>query len=277
MAYNFIPISSSKEVIKLRMLTGYLVRTAWEKMKRAVPQSGLKSSLNTKSCQNIKVVDDIRRAFCSYATCETAGSGTQVMSATDFIQFCCSERSTKEKIILSLPLKDPKIPPIWKGSKTFLRDLAARETGIITLQDFYLIFHILTNKPDFFKPIFKVLSLEKNFLNADDLRRIKISLVGNKNLPTDLTFSALSIHLIGPSGTGVFRYKDFKRFAEDIQAEVLEIEYEYLYSTTRGYFGALEFVRWLTRFDEKRFEKSIIMWKKIPACRLLMEPSIIWA
>ena len=190
------------------------------------------------------------------------------------------------------------VPRRWKNSPHLFRDL--KNEGIITFQDFVLLFYILTNPPDYFKPIFKVLTGERTLLAAEEFEYLKAAISpkpqktkqvqtsrnfiqtwkasglyaaschGFKRIATSVvddqgnvslhksetsaggpTTSSLSLHLFGPKQRDTIRFVDFKAFANNVQEEAVEVEFNEL-AREKDFLNLYDFVRWMFRYTDKR-------------------------
>ena len=164
-------------------------------------------------------------------------------------------------------------PRRWRGSASFFRDID--EDGALSFEDFVFLVYALMYTPDFFRPIFKILSDDKSYLNYGQFAVMQAGLArgrslsplgggespgehvkelqacragsqvpGDQPLPdTTAPLTTLSVHLFGTNRDDVLRFVDLCRFIQYFQAEIAEVEF-YALSGGTPTISANEFL-WL--------------------------------
>jgi Ca2+-binding EF-hand superfamily protein len=89
-----------------------------------------------------------------------------------------------------------------------------------------------------------VVSLEKL------LEKLTIILYNFQDLNTEIPDTTLLVHFFGPNGKNVLKYKDFSRFMENLQSEVIELEF-------------LEFSKGLNTISEEEFARILLRYTNL--------------
>ncbi|XP_049575762.1 calcium uptake protein 3, mitochondrial isoform X8 [Syngnathus scovelli] len=153
-------------------------------------------------------------------------------------------------------------PPVWRGSSKLFRNL--RERGIISYTEYLFLLCILTKPHAGFKIAFNMFDADGNqmvdkreFLVLQEIFRKKNEKKGRKgdaeksaqlradeNLTIDTT---LLVHFFGKKGKAELTFDDFYRFMDNLQTEVLEIEF-LTYSKGMATISEEDFAKILLRF-----------------------------
>uniref|UniRef100_A0A096M8N0 Mitochondrial calcium uptake family member 3 n=1 Tax=Poecilia formosa TaxID=48698 RepID=A0A096M8N0_POEFO len=151
-------------------------------------------------------------------------------------------------------------PPVWKGSSNLFRNL--RERGAISYTEYLFLLCILTKPHAGFRIAFNMfdadgnemvdkrefLVLEEIFRKkkdrkevADDVQRLEEQHVDEK------TETTLLVHFFGKKGKAELKFEDFYKFMDNLQTEVLEIEF---LSSSKGmpFISEEDFARILLRY-----------------------------
>ncbi|XP_060720656.1 calcium uptake protein 3, mitochondrial isoform X4 [Tachysurus vachellii] len=153
-------------------------------------------------------------------------------------------------------------PPVWKGSSTLFRNL--RERGIISYTEYLFLLCILTKPHAGFKIAFNMFDADGNqmvdkqeFLVLQEIFRKKNEKKGRKGdadksalLRTDdgmTVDTTLLVHFFGKKGKAELTFEDFYRFMDNLQTEVLEIEF-LTYSKGMITISEEDFARILLRY-----------------------------
>ncbi|XP_070613742.1 calcium uptake protein 3, mitochondrial isoform X3 [Erythrolamprus reginae] len=197
------------------------------------------------------------RRFLTFASLKFEGQ--LFMTPCDFIQCVSSDepRQTKQwKTLSKQELNQILIetPPVWKGSSKLFRNL--QERGIISYTEYLFLLCILTKPHAGFRIAFNMFDTDgnemvdkKEFLVLQDIFRKKnekkerkgdeekramlhLQLYGyhsSTNRADDFTSlhsdTTLLIHFFGKKGKAELNFEDFYRFMDNLQTEVLEIEF----------------------------------------------------
>ncbi|XP_035983660.1 calcium uptake protein 3, mitochondrial isoform X5 [Fundulus heteroclitus] len=151
-------------------------------------------------------------------------------------------------------------PPVWKGSSNLFRNL--RERGAISYTEYLFLLCILTKPHAGFRIAFNMfdadgnemvdkrefLVLEEIFRKkkdrkeaADDSQRLDQQQVDEK------TETTLLVHFFGKKGKAELKFEDFYKFMDNLQTEVLEIEF-LSYSKGMPTISEEDFARILLRY-----------------------------
>ncbi|XP_063075486.1 calcium uptake protein 3, mitochondrial isoform X4 [Engraulis encrasicolus] len=153
-------------------------------------------------------------------------------------------------------------PPVWKGTSKLFRNL--RERGIIAYTEYLFLLCILTKPHAGFKIAFNMFDADGNqmvdkreFLVLQEIFRKKNEKKGRKgdaeksaqlrideSLMIDTT---LLVHFFGKKGKAELTFDDFYRFMDNLQTEVLEIEF-LTYSKGMTTISEEDFARILLRY-----------------------------
>ncbi|XP_077380005.1 calcium uptake protein 3, mitochondrial isoform X4 [Festucalex cinctus] len=153
-------------------------------------------------------------------------------------------------------------PPVWRGSSKLFRNL--RERGIISYTEYLFLLCILTKPHAGFKIAFNMFDADGNqmvdkreFLVLQEIFRKKNEKKGRKgdaeksaqlradeSLTIDTT---LLVHFFGKKGKAELNFDDFYRFMDNLQTEVLEIEF-LTYSKGMATISEEDFAKILLRF-----------------------------
>ncbi|XP_030208329.1 calcium uptake protein 3, mitochondrial isoform X7 [Gadus morhua] len=153
-------------------------------------------------------------------------------------------------------------PPVWRGTSKLFRNL--RERGIIAYTEYLFLLCILTKPHAGFKIAFNMFDADGNemvdkreFLVLQEIFRKKNEKRGRKGdvdksaqLRTDeniMTDTTLLVHFFGKKGKAELTFDDFYRFMDNIQTEMLEIEF-LNYSKGMTTISEEDFARILLRF-----------------------------
>ncbi|XP_068176963.1 calcium uptake protein 3, mitochondrial isoform X5 [Antennarius striatus] len=156
-------------------------------------------------------------------------------------------------------------PPVWKGSSKLFRNL--REQGIISYTEYLFLLCILTKPHAGFKIAFNMFDADGNqmvdkreFLVLQEIFRKKNEKKGRKgdaeksaqlradeNITIDTT---LLVHFFGKKGKAELTFDDFYRFMDNLQTEVLEIEF-------------LTYSKGMTTISEEDFAKILLRFTNV--------------
>ncbi|XP_050803745.1 calcium uptake protein 3, mitochondrial isoform X5 [Gopherus flavomarginatus] len=158
----------------------------------------------------------------------------------------CGVKRTSTSVLISSSQELNQIlietPPVWKGSSKLFRNL--REKGLISYTEYLFLLCILTKPHAGFKIAFNMFDTDgnemvdkKEFLvlqeifrkknekrerKGDEEKRIMLRADDISSLLSDTT---LLVHFFGKKGKAELNFDDFYRFMDNLQTEVLEIEF----------------------------------------------------
>ncbi|XP_061778772.1 calcium uptake protein 3, mitochondrial isoform X3 [Nerophis lumbriciformis] len=156
-------------------------------------------------------------------------------------------------------------PPVWRGSSKLFRNL--RERGIISYTEYLFLLCILTKPHAGFKIAFNMFDADGNqmvdkreFMVLQEIFRKKNEKKGRKgnaeksaqlradeNITIDTT---LLVHFFGKKGKAELTFDDFYRFMDNLQTEVLEIEF-------------LTYSKGMTTISEEDFAKILLRFTNV--------------
>ncbi|XP_071359462.1 calcium uptake protein 3, mitochondrial isoform X8 [Trachinotus anak] len=156
-------------------------------------------------------------------------------------------------------------PPVWRGSSKLFRNL--RERGIISYTEYLFLLCILTKPHAGFKIAFNMFDADGNqmvdkreFLVLQEIFRKKNEKKGRKGdaeksaqLRADETITidtTLLVHFFGKKGKAELTFDDFYRFMDNLQTEVLEIEF-------------LTYSKGMTTISEEDFAKILLRFTNV--------------
>ncbi|XP_065127858.1 calcium uptake protein 3, mitochondrial isoform X2 [Paramisgurnus dabryanus] len=207
--------------------------------------------------------------------------GQLYMTPLDFIESITMSEPKKKRFWKSLTKQDiDKIlsdtPPVRKGSSRFFRNL--REKGIIAYTEYLFLLCILTKPHAGFKIAFNMFDADGNEMvdkrefmvleeifrkkndkkkeragDPDSLSQLSVELYGyqgsvsSNHEPENVTDTTLLVHFFGRKGKSELNFDDFYRFMDNLQTEVLEIEF-LSYSKGMTTISEEDFARILLRY-----------------------------
>ncbi|XP_028311012.1 calcium uptake protein 3, mitochondrial isoform X4 [Gouania willdenowi] len=156
-------------------------------------------------------------------------------------------------------------PPVWRGSSKLFRNL--RERGIISYTEYLFLLCILTKPHAGFKIAFNMFDADGNqmvdkreFMVLQEIFRKKNEKKGRKGdaeksaqLRADESITidtTLLVHFFGKKGKAELTFDDFYRFMDNLQTEVLEIEF-------------LTYSKGMTTISEEDFAKILLRFTNV--------------
>ncbi|XP_064441679.1 calcium uptake protein 3, mitochondrial isoform X4 [Mirounga angustirostris] len=185
------------------------------------------------------------RRFRLFASIECEGQ--LFMTPYDFILAVTTDEPKFVKTWKSLTKQElnqmlSETPPVWKGSSKLFRNL--KEKGVISYTEYLFLLCILTKPHAGFRIAFNMFDTDgnemvdkKEFLvlqeifrkknekretKGDEEKRAVLRADDITSLVTDTT---LLVHFFGKKGKAELNFEDFYRFMDNLQTEVLEIEF----------------------------------------------------
>ncbi|XP_016366674.1 calcium uptake protein 3, mitochondrial-like isoform X2 [Sinocyclocheilus rhinocerous] len=207
--------------------------------------------------------------------------GQLYMTPLDFIESVTMSEPKKKRFWKSLTKQDlDKIlsdtPPVWKGSSRLFRNL--RERGAIAYTEYLFLLCILTKPHAGFKIAFNMFDADGNEMvdkrefmvleeifrkknekkkerggDPDSYSQLSVELYGHhgsvssNHEPENVTYTTLLVHFFGRKGKSELNFDDFYRFMDNLQTEVLEIEF-LSYSKGMTTISEEDFARILLRY-----------------------------
>ncbi|XP_067993610.1 calcium uptake protein 3, mitochondrial isoform X8 [Melanerpes formicivorus] len=173
--------------------------------------------------------------------------GQLYMTPYDFIQAVTSDEPKRTKKWRSLSKQElnqilMETPPVWKGSSKLFRNL--NEKGVISYTEYLFLLCILTKPHAGFRIAFNMFDTDgnemvdkKEFLVLQEIFRKKNekrerkgdeekrALLRADDIASSLSDTTLLVHFFGKKGKAELNFEDFYRFMDNLQTEVLEIEF----------------------------------------------------
>nr|XP_055033640.1 calcium uptake protein 3, mitochondrial isoform X3 [Misgurnus anguillicaudatus] len=196
--------------------------------------------------------------------------GQLYMTPLDFIESVTMSEPKKKRFWKSLTKQDiDKIlsdtPPVRKGSSRFFRNL--REKGIIAYTEYLFLLCILTKPHAGFKIAFNMFDadgnemvdkrefmvLEEIFRKKNDKKKERAGdpdSLSQLHEPENVTDTTLLVHFFGRKGKSELNFDDFYRFMDNLQTEVLEIEF-------------LSYSRGMTTISEEDFARILLRYTTV--------------
>ncbi|XP_071314009.1 calcium uptake protein 3, mitochondrial isoform X2 [Trachinotus anak] len=204
--------------------------------------------------------------------------GQLYMTPLNFIESVTLNEPKSKRAWRSLTKKEldkmmADTPPVWKGSSNLFRNL--RERGVISYTEYLFLLCILTKPHAGFRIAFNMFDADGNemvdkreFLVLEEIFRKKkdrkevsederldqqiLQLYGHRksqphNHVDEKTETTLLVHFFGKKGKAELKFEDFYKFMDNLQTEVLEIEF-LSYSKGMPTISEEDFARILLRY-----------------------------
>ncbi|XP_060904858.1 calcium uptake protein 3, mitochondrial isoform X3 [Labrus mixtus] len=205
--------------------------------------------------------------------------GQLYMTPLNFIESITSNEPKSRRVWKALTKKEldkmlADTPPVWKGSSNLFRNL--RERGVISYTEYMFLLCILTKPRAGFRIAFNMFDADGNemvdkreFLVLEEIFRKKkdkkevtedvqrldqqsLQLYGSPKSQThshvnDKTETTLLVHFFGKKGKAELKFEDFYQFMDNMQTEMLEIEF-LSYSKGLPTISEEDFARILLRY-----------------------------
>ncbi|XP_077092210.1 calcium uptake protein 3, mitochondrial isoform X2 [Siphateles boraxobius] len=210
--------------------------------------------------------------------------GQLYMTPLDFIESVTMSEPKKKRFWRSLTKQDlDKIlsdtPPVRKGSSSLFRN--QRERGVIAYTEYLFLLCILTKPHAGFKIAFNMFDADGNEMvdrrefmvledifrkknekkkerggDPDSLSQLSVELYGyqgsvsSNHAEENVTDTTLLVHFFGRKGKSELNFDDFYRFMDNLQTEVLEIEF-------------LSFSKGMTTISEEDFASILLRYTTV--------------
>ncbi|XP_069712079.1 calcium uptake protein 3, mitochondrial isoform X6 [Phaenicophaeus curvirostris] len=201
---------------------------------------------NTSDLEDLHLYATPReQRFRRFASLEFEGQ--LYMTPYDFIQAVTSDEPKRAKKWRSLSRQElnqilMETPPVWKGSSKLFRNL--NEKGVISYTEYLFLLCILTKPHAGFRIAFNMFDTDgnemvdkKEFLVLQEIFRKKNekrerkgdeekrAMLRADDISSSLSDTTLLVHFFGKKGKAELNFEDFYRFMDNLQTEVLEIEF----------------------------------------------------
>uniref|UniRef100_A0A8D3AKX1 Mitochondrial calcium uptake family member 3 n=1 Tax=Scophthalmus maximus TaxID=52904 RepID=A0A8D3AKX1_SCOMX len=191
--------------------------------------------------------------------------GQLYMTPINFIESVTLIEPKSRRALRSLSKKEldkmlADTPPVWKGSSNLFRNL--RERGVLSYTEYLFLLCILTKPHAGFRIAFNMfdadgnemvdkrefLALEEIFRKKKDRKEVSedVQRLDQQNVD-EKTETTLLVHFFGKKGKADLKFEDFYKFMDNLQTEVLEIEF-LSYSKGMPTISEEDFARILLRY-----------------------------
>ncbi|XP_068439243.1 calcium uptake protein 3, mitochondrial isoform X4 [Clinocottus analis] len=207
--------------------------------------------------------------------------GQLYMTPLSFIESVTSNEPKSKRAWKSLTKKDldkmlADTPPVWKGSSNLFRNL--RERGVISYTEYLFLLCILTKPHAGFKIAFNMFDADGNemvdkreFMVLEEIFQKKkvrkevaedpqryamksLQLYGpcssQPHSVNEKTETTLLVHFFGKKGKAELKFEDFYEFMDNLQTEMLEIEF-------------LSYCRGLPNISEEDFARILLRYTNV--------------
>ncbi|XP_068439234.1 calcium uptake protein 3, mitochondrial isoform X3 [Clinocottus analis] len=208
--------------------------------------------------------------------------GQLYMTPLSFIESVTSNEPKSKRAWKSLTKKDldkmlADTPPVWKGSSNLFRNL--RERGVISYTEYLFLLCILTKPHAGFKIAFNMFDADGNemvdkreFMVLEEIFQKKkvrkevaedpqryamksLQLYGPcssqpHSQVNEKTETTLLVHFFGKKGKAELKFEDFYEFMDNLQTEMLEIEF-------------LSYCRGLPNISEEDFARILLRYTNV--------------
>ncbi|XP_075899592.1 calcium uptake protein 3, mitochondrial isoform X2 [Nelusetta ayraudi] len=208
--------------------------------------------------------------------------GQLYMTPLNFIQSITLNEHKSSRVLKTLTKKELEkmlsdTPPVWKGSSNLFRNL--RERGAISYTEYLFLLCILTKPHAGFRIAFNMFDADGNEMvdkrefmvleeifrkkkdkkdNSEDGQRLdlqSLQLYGHHRSQVhshvdEKTETTLLVHFFGRKGKAELKFEDFYKFMDNLQTEMLEIEF-------------LSYSRGLPTISEEDFARILLRYTNV--------------
>ncbi|XP_047409080.1 calcium uptake protein 2, mitochondrial isoform X2 [Sciurus carolinensis] len=205
-------------------------------------------------CGAIEKLSLRKQRFMQFSSLEHEGE--YYMTPRDFLFSVMFEQMERKTLVKKLAKKD--IEDVLAGiqtancGSTFFRDLG--DKGLISYTEYLFLLTILTKPHTGFHVAFKMLDVDGNEM-IEKKEFFKEPIVKEPEINT-----TLQMHFFGKRGERKLHYKEFRRFTENLQTEIQEMEF-LQFSKGLSFMRKEDFAEWLLFFTNT--ENKDIYWKNV--------------
>ncbi|XP_051051555.1 calcium uptake protein 2, mitochondrial [Phodopus roborovskii] len=251
---------------------------AWHhgRVRAAARESSLKVLAQKNDLEPMEKLSLRKQRFMQFSSLEHEGE--YYMTPRDFLFSVMFEQVERKTLVKKLARKD--IEDVLSGiqkahcGSTFFRDLG--DKGVISYTEYLFLLTILTKPHTGFHVAFKMLDadgnemiekkefvkLQKIISKQDDFKTVKISETESQDpaVKEPGINTTLQVRFFGKKGEKKLHYKEFRRFMENLQTEVQEMEF-LQFSKGLNFMRKEDFAEWLLFFTNT--ENKDIYWKNV--------------
>lgn len=251
---------------------------AWHhgRVKAAAREGGLTVLAQKNDLGPVEKLSLRKQRFMQFSSLEHEGE--YYMTPRDFLFSVMFEQMERKTLVKKLSRKDIEdvLAEIQtaRGGSTFFRDLG--DKGVISYTEYLFLLTILTKPHSGFHVAFKMLDadgnemierkefikLQKIISKQDRFKTVKTTETEYQE-PTgkepDIN-TTLQVRFFGKKGEKKLHYKEFRRFVENLQTEVQEMEF-LQFSKGLNFMRKEDFAEWLLFYTDT--ENKDIYWKNV--------------
>ncbi|XP_015354819.1 calcium uptake protein 2, mitochondrial isoform X4 [Marmota marmota marmota] len=227
-------------------------------------------------CGAIEKLSLRKQRFMQFSSLEHEGE--YYMTPRDFLFSVMFEQMERKTLVKKLAKKD--IEEVLAGIRTancgstFFRDLG--DKGLISYTEYLFLLTILTKPHTGFHVAFKMLDadgnemiekkeffkLQKIISKQDDLKTMKTNEIDCQEqvMKEPEINTTLQMYFFGKRGERKLHYKEFRRFTENLQTEIQEMEF-LQFSKGLSFMRKEDFAEWLLFFTNT--ENKDVYWKNV--------------
>ncbi|XP_040137259.1 calcium uptake protein 2, mitochondrial isoform X3 [Ictidomys tridecemlineatus] len=205
-------------------------------------------------CGAIEKLSLRKQRFMQFSSLEHEGE--YYMTPRDFLFSVMFEQMERKTLVKKLAKKD--IEEVLAGIRTancgstFFRDLG--DKGLISYTEYLFLLTILTKPHTGFHVAFKMLDADGNEM-IEKKEFFKEQVMKEPEINT-----TLQMYFFGKRGERKLHYKEFRRFTENLQTEIQEMEF-LQFSKGLSFMRKEDFAEWLLFFTNT--ENKDIYWKNV--------------
>ncbi|XP_005355477.1 calcium uptake protein 2, mitochondrial [Microtus ochrogaster] len=251
---------------------------AWHhgRVKAAAREGSLTVLAQKNDVGSVEKLSLRKQRFMQFSSLEHEGE--YYMTPRDFLFSVMFEQVERKTLVKKLARKD--IEDVLSGIKiarcgsTFFRDLG--DKGLISYTEYLFLLTILTKPHTGFHVAFKMLDadgnemierkefvkLQKIISKQDDFKTVKTNEAESQEpaVKEPGINTTLQVRFFGKRGEKKLHYKEFRRFMENLQTEVQEMEF-LQFSKGLNFMRKEDFAEWLLFFTNT--ENKDIYWKNV--------------
>ncbi|XP_042541566.1 calcium uptake protein 2, mitochondrial isoform X2 [Dipodomys spectabilis] len=242
----------------------------------AAREGSLPAFAQKSDCEAIEKVSLRKQRFMQFSSLEHEGE--YYMTPRDFLFSVMFDQMERKTLVKKLAKKD--IDDVLAGiqtascGSTFFRDLG--DKGLISYTEYLFLLTILTKPHTGFHVAFKMLDadgneriekkefvkLQKIISKQDDFKTMKTNETEceEPTVKEPEMNTTLQMRFFGKRGERKLHYKEFRRFMENLQTEVQEMEF-LQFSKGLSFMRKEDFAEWLLFFTNT--ENKDIYWKNV--------------
>lgn len=212
----------------------------------AAATSGEQQQASSSGTSKRRVLDKkqhkrLKKIFQRYASHRDSISGSPLMTPDDFI------RSIIDRNQQQATTAAPKKAPDSNTLRLLFQMADTKETGMINLSEYIILFKFLTTPENEFEMAFRMFDVNNDGSISKD--EFKHALKNNRYVNTDFDFDCeLMTRFFGRDGHSTLSYHQFSQFMRLLTEEIRRQEFQRMDSDGDGYISASQFGQLLTGY-----------------------------